>query len=508
MRLTAAVVTTETFFCHILAPGWVYNYSDSTAKWKSGSISSRYFRGGKHMAKHDEFELRIVEVKGSLPAEQMPKATPAMPQPRPAPTRAEALEAVRSMKGAAPVIERIPTLGNINSWTEFAFWSALEFTGAAQAIGDGLFLWQCDFTPSFDLGRAYGNPVGEGMVYFAGVQPLVGPGHGGHGPAETLYGQVWCYLNVPPVSDFYLFVAQVMTDSESATIEWGIDTSVLGTVTLTPAGPYDHAFLVLLSPGLHRFVIRNVAGSMYFVSLTAWQIPYPVLQTAKHDESELRIVEVKGSLPVEQMRKPVPAKPQPRPAPTRAQALAAVKSMKGAASVIERIPNLGDTKSWTDVAYLSPLELTGTAQSIFLWHCDFTPGFDLGFAHGNPVGEGMVYFAGADLLVGPGGSVAPPARPLSGQVWCYLDVPVPGGVYIFVAQVLTYLDTPVFPYTATIECWFDTSLLGTVTLTPSGPVNHHFLVAIPSGLHRFLIQQVTGGVYFVSLTAWFLGPPR
>ncbi len=57
---------------------------------------------------------------------------------------------------------------------------------------------------------------------------------------------------------------------------------------------------------------------------------------AKHDESELRIVEVTGSLPVEEIRRPVPAIPQTRRVPTRAEALEAVRSMKGAASVIER----------------------------------------------------------------------------------------------------------------------------------------------------------------------------
>jgi hypothetical protein len=448
------------------------------------------------MAKHHDLELRIVEVKGSLPVGHMPKPGPAMPQALRAPSRAEALEALKSMKGAASAIERIPMLGNTTSWTEAAFWSPVQARVATRPSGNYPWLWHCDFTPSFDLVSAYSNPPGEGMVYFGGPQPLVGPLIG---PAEPFSGQVWCYLDVP-VSNFYLFVAQVITDSESATIEWGIDTSVLGTVTLAPGGPYNHTFLVQLSAGDHRFVINQVTGSMYFVSVTAWQIPYPIPQPVTYDESELRIVEVKGSLPIRHVPRPGPAMPQPLRAPSRAEALEALKSIKGTASAIERIPILGDTTYWTDAAFWSPLKSTGstlaTNGGIFIWRCDFTQWTPLGAAYSEPTLQG-VYFAGTD----PVGSVEPPPGPPSGQVSCYLDVQDPG-VYLFVPQVVTNGWDP--DYTATFECWADTSSLGTVAVQGGGlPPNWPaFLVALDSGLHRFLIQQVTGEIYFFSLTAW------
>lgn len=188
---------------------------------------------------------------------------------------------------------------------------------------------------------------------------------------------------------------------------------------------------------------------------------------ANHYESELRIVEVKGSLPIRQLPRPVTAMPQPRRAPTREDALEAVRSMKGGVSAIASISRLGDINSWSEAAFWSPLEQTGAELAIpvgiFLWHCDFTFSFELGFANGNPVGDGMVYFAGTDPQYGPGGSVAPPAEPLTGQVWCYLDVPV-SNFYLFVAQVVTYLDPS---YTAQIECWIDELSLGQVTV-PGG----------------------------------------
>ena len=65
----------------------------------------------------------------------------------------------------------------------------------------------------------------------------------------------------------------------------------------------------------------------------------------KHDESELRIIEVKGSLPAQQARRPVPPALH-RSTPTRAEALEGLRSMKGAASVIERLRALGDITMW------------------------------------------------------------------------------------------------------------------------------------------------------------------
>lgn len=231
------------------------------------------------MAGHDASELRIAEVKGSLPTRQQPRPKPAIPQPGHRPTRAEALAAAQSMKGAASVMERIPMLGNISSWSEVAFWSPLEQTGAELAVPVGILLWHCDFTFSFGLGFGNGNPPGEGMVCFAGAEALYGPGGSVTPPSEPLTGQIWCYLEVP-VSNYYLFVVQVVTEldpSYTATVECGIDALSLGGVTIPGGrGPLNYPFLVQLAPGLHRFQIQQVTGALYFYSLTAWQIPYPV----------------------------------------------------------------------------------------------------------------------------------------------------------------------------------------------------------------------------------------
>jgi hypothetical protein len=82
------------------------------------------------MEEHDKSELRIIEVKGSLPAQQARRPVP-LTLDRSAPTRAEALKGLRSMKGAASVIERLPALGNVTTWGETAFWSVCEIRGGS-----------------------------------------------------------------------------------------------------------------------------------------------------------------------------------------------------------------------------------------------------------------------------------------------------------------------------------------------------------------------------------------
>jgi len=246
------------------------------------------------MTRPDESELRIVEVKGALPVRQLLRSVRAMPQPRRSPTREDALKAIQSMKGAASAIERVPMLEKITSWIEFAYWGLREQTGGALSVAGGLYVWNCDFVYGFEFGDAY-NYISEsnsslGMVYFAGMDPVFGLAGGVEPPAGVLTGQVWCYMDVT-VDGSYLFVAQVETLGDptgyTATIECWIDATFLGTATLTTAqGSHYFPFVAQLSTGLHRFQIKQCTGALYFVSLTAWQMPYPAPPPVVFTESQ------------------------------------------------------------------------------------------------------------------------------------------------------------------------------------------------------------------------------
>jgi hypothetical protein len=218
----------------------------------------------------------------------------------------------------------------------------------------------------------------------------------------------------------------------------------------------------------------------------------------KHDESELRIIEVKGSLPAQQARRPVPPKLH-RSAPTRAEALEGLRSMKGAASVIERLPVLGNITAWGEAAFWSVCEIKGAAFDPFFWDCDFANnGFSVGFAYDNCV----VMFWGTELLFSLEGDITPP-QTLTGQVWCDLDVPAPG-YYLFVAQVEANLDPP--DYVASVEFCLDSLSIGQRQLFAVGPFEQYFLLALGAGIHRFIIKQVSGIFHFTPLTAWNIGP--
>jgi hypothetical protein len=224
------------------------------------------------VAKHDESELRIIEMKGSLPVQHSRRPVPPMLN-RSAPTQAEALEGLRSMKGAATVIERLPALGDTTTWGETAFWSVCETKGAAFDP----FFWDCDFANNgFSVGFAYDNCV----VMFWGTEPIGGL-EGIIIPPGTLTGQVWCDMDVR-VSGYYLFAAQVGANGDPpdyvASVEFCLDYSSIGERQLFAVGPYEQYFLLELSVGIHRFIIRQKSGIFHFRTLTAWNIPVFVLQ--------------------------------------------------------------------------------------------------------------------------------------------------------------------------------------------------------------------------------------
>src|SRR5690349_2055813 len=118
--------------------------------------------GGVPMAGHDEFELRVIESMETLPARELARAGSPIRR-RAAPTRAEALDALRATKGAASVIERVPALTQIHVWGEIASWNVCETKGAA--VG-GVFLWDCDFAgTAWTMEDGYDNCI----AYFAGA---------------------------------------------------------------------------------------------------------------------------------------------------------------------------------------------------------------------------------------------------------------------------------------------------------------------------------------------------
>lgn len=221
------------------------------------------------MAKHDDFELRVVEVAEPLLSRPLSKPLSKLSR-QPAPTPGEALEALRATKGAAPLFERIPTLGDVSLWSEVAYWNVCKTSGAA--LGGGAFLWGCDFLGSYwALFDAQANCI----AYFAGNEDL-----GGIFKPNVLDGRVWCYMDTL-VAGYYVFVAQVQTYPDQsypdyvATVKFGINGQPLGLRALFQGSSVYLPFVLNLPAGVNRFEINQHTGGLFFRGLTAFQLLIP-----------------------------------------------------------------------------------------------------------------------------------------------------------------------------------------------------------------------------------------
>src|SRR5579871_2501960 len=147
-------------------------------------------------AKQDGFELKIVEAKEAMksPAWAASKR-PTSPR-RPAPSRDQALEAVRAAFNGESIIARIPTLAQVETWADVAYWSVCKTTGATAG---GVSIWKCDIPGDVLMSEMAMNC----HAYFAGSQEQLADGESPFEP--DLQGQVSCSLNAPSAGN-YLFL--------------------------------------------------------------------------------------------------------------------------------------------------------------------------------------------------------------------------------------------------------------------------------------------------------------
>ena len=215
---------------------------------------------------------------------------------------------------------------------------------------------------------------------------------------------------------------------------------------------------------------------------------------------ELLVVEPLAAFPVTTLLRQAPPKATPPPSKTPHETLEALRQVEGAGKAIERLPMLERPEVWGEVAYFSVCETRGTALGgTFVWDADF-PGslLTLFDAQANC----YAYFAGADDL----GGLIPP-RALTGQVWCHFAVPETG-YYLLLPSAQTYPDQYYSPdYYAAVECLIDDHSFGEFQMRPGHHLNQPLIASLaatddPDLAHRFTIKQVTGGVFFWSLTVW------
>jgi hypothetical protein len=190
------------------------------------------------------------------------------------------------------------------------------------------------------------------------------------------------------------------------------------------------------------------------------------------------------------------------PARTPHEALETLRQAEGAESAIARLPTLAQPEVWHEVAYFDVCETRGTAYiGVFVWDADFLGQYlDLFDAKANC----YVYFAGAE----ENGWITPPSA-LTGQIWCHFRAPETG-YYLFLPHAQTYVDVPWWPdYYAAVECLIDDHSFGQFQMSPGHHLHQPMTANLaatespdPTLAHRFTMRQVTGGVFFWSLTIW------
>jgi hypothetical protein len=198
---------------------------------------------------------------------------------------------------------------------------------------------------------------------------------------------------------------------------------------------------------------------------------------------ELSIVESLESYPVPEEREGITVADL---VTTPEEALEALKATKGAAAVLERVPNLEDLELWLPTAYFSVCRKTGTARYLDIWDTDHFDGFtDMQRC----LNDCRAWFSG------DGYDFWGSAQTKTGRVNCYFTAPT-AGTYTCNARLQS------FPATsqASVECRIDNSSFGPLTWT--GTIDQPHMSSLSAGGHHFRIWQRSGAYFFLSLTVW------
>lgn len=203
--------------------------------------------------KEHEFELKVVDaLESHAPREEREgiAATDLLTTPQ------EALEAIKTSKGAPAILKRFPNLGDLSLWFSTAYFSVCRKTGTARYLD----IWDADHFDGFtDMQRC----VSDCRAWFSG------DGYQTWGSDQTKTGRVNCYFTAPSAG-VYTCNARLQSYSTPAVVECLIDNSSFG--PLTVSGTIDQPHFANLSAGGHHFRIRQRSGSFFFLSLTVWKI--------------------------------------------------------------------------------------------------------------------------------------------------------------------------------------------------------------------------------------------
>ena len=200
-----------------------------------------------------------------------------------------------------------------------------------------------------------------------------------------------------------------------------------------------------------------------------------------YPEFELKVIESLESYPAREEREGISSTDL---VTTPEEALDALKATKGADSIFDQIPNIGDLSLWFPTAFFSVCRKTGTARYLDLWDTDHFDGFtDMQRC----VNDCRAWFSADGYEFWGSGATK------TGRINCYFTVSAAGN-YTCNAKLQSYGGP------ALVECLIDNSSFG--FLTVNGTINQPHPCNLSAGGHHFRIRQISGSFFFLSLTVW------
>jgi hypothetical protein len=171
---------------------------------------------------------------------------------------------------------------------------------------------------------------------------------------------------------------------------------------------------------------------------------------------------------------------------TPEEALEALRATKGAPAVLKRIPELENLELWWPTAYFSVCGKSGTARYLDIWDADHFDGFtDMQHC----VSDCRAWFSGDGYQFWGSGNTK------TGRVNCYFTAPADGH-YVCNARLQSYPTTTA----AAVECLIDDNSFGPLSVL--GTINQPHMASLSAGGHHFRIRQLSGALFFLSLTVW------
>jgi hypothetical protein len=173
-----------------------------------------------------------------------------------------------------------------------------------------------------------------------------------------------------------------------------------------------------------------------------------------------------------------------RASTTATQALRALKATRGAAELLAEMPSLGNANAWTQIAFFSVCQKTGTATYLDIWDADH---FDYFTDMQRELTDCRVWFSDQGFAAWN----SPQTH--TGRINCYFRAPSTGN-YVCNVQLQSFAGP------AMVECLIDTYDFGPLPF--NGAIVQPHPSYLSAGYHSFKINQLSGAYFFIGMTVW------